>query len=199
VSDPTDGGTATDAPASPPLGAIGAQLLLALLRGGGDPSALVPLLAAAPLSAEQRTVVELLDALRQSGGDDDDDDEDDDGRTDLPNARRRRVESEEPDREPYYSPPDPEPDVEAQVVDARAFDRVRQELADLREVNDTLAAALGACRACWGGDVRCPICGGDGRSGASPPDPRLFEALVVPAVRRMRARAHRSPTTEASP
>lgn len=60
-----------------------------------------------------------------------------------------------------------------------------QEVADLREVNDTMAAALGACRACWGGDGACPLCGGQGRAGWRPPDRALFRELVLPAARRV--------------
>lgn len=62
---------------------------------------------------------------------------------------------------------------------------MRQELEDLREVNDTVAAALGACRFCWGGDGDCLECGGRGRAGSRAPHPRLFGELVAPAVRRV--------------
>jgi hypothetical protein len=71
-----------------------------------------------------------------------------------------------------------------------AFRRLRQrvqllyaELEELRERNDQLAAALGACHLCWGEDPGCPLCGGDGGPGAAPPDRRLFVRLVVPATR----------------
>jgi hypothetical protein len=64
---------------------------------------------------------------------------------------------------------------------------LRQELADLREANDTVAAALGACPICWGGDRSCDVCRGRGRAGFRPPDPDLFDELVVPAVQRARA------------
>jgi hypothetical protein len=63
---------------------------------------------------------------------------------------------------------------------------LQQELADLREVNDTLAAALGACHVCWGGDSDCHECAGRGTPGSRRPDPRLFSRLVLPAVRRVR-------------
>lgn len=65
-------------------------------------------------------------------------------------------------------------------------DDVERELADLRTVNDTAAAALGACQVCWGGDPGCPVCAGRGRPGFAEPDPELFRKLVAPAVRRMR-------------
>jgi hypothetical protein len=65
----------------------------------------------------------------------------------------------------------------------RALER---ELYDLREVNDTLAAALGACPICWGGDRTCETCDGYGRAGCFRPDPALFVRLVAPAVRRVR-------------
>jgi hypothetical protein len=64
---------------------------------------------------------------------------------------------------------------------------MRQELTDLRQANDTCAAALGACPYCWGGDRHCRVCRGRGRSGYTAPDPELFNELVVPAVQRARA------------
>ena len=67
------------------------------------------------------------------------------------------------------------------------LERLNQEVADLREVNDTLAAALGACRYCWGGDETCAVCAGYGGAGWRTPNLRLFEELVVPAVYRVRA------------
>jgi hypothetical protein len=68
----------------------------------------------------------------------------------------------------------------------RRLRHLKRELADLREVNDTVAAALGACRVCWGGDEECHECEGDGRPGSRRPDPVMFDRLVVPAVRRAR-------------
>ena len=65
------------------------------------------------------------------------------------------------------------------------LEALRDEVTDLREVNDAVAAALGACRVCWGGDEFCPVCGGHGRPGANLPDLRLYKELVEPAVERM--------------
>ncbi len=45
------------------------------------------------------------------------------------------------------------------------------ELEELRERNEALAAALGACFACWGTDIFCTHCGGEGRPGAAAPEP----------------------------
>ena len=70
---------------------------------------------------------------------------------------------------------------------------IQRELADLREANDTVAAALGACRYCWGGNPNCKECRGRGRSGSRAPDPDLFNELVMPAVRRARE-LRRAPT-----
>ncbi len=78
--------------------------------------------------------------------------------------------------------PEPEPDAD-----------LRGELADLREVNDTVASALGACPVCWGGDRDCEACRGRGRAGFRDPDPALFEELVLPAARRVRARRTEAP------
>ena len=65
------------------------------------------------------------------------------------------------------------------------LEEMRRELADLREGNDTLAAALGACALCWGGDPDCVVCLGRGSPGYDLPDPALFNELVVPALRRV--------------
>jgi len=74
---------------------------------------------------------------------------------------------------------EPEPDAE--------FDALHRELTDLREANDTVAAALGACRICWGGDSSCAVCHGQGCAGYRAPEAALFNELVLPAVRRVRA------------
>jgi hypothetical protein len=63
----------------------------------------------------------------------------------------------------------------------------QRELTDLREANDTLASALGACPICWGGDRHCEVCRGRGRPGYRVPEPALFNELVVPAIHRVRA------------
>jgi hypothetical protein len=86
---------------------------------------------------------------------------------------------------------------------AGELEALHDEVTDLREVNDAAAAALGACRVCWGGDELCPVCAGQGRPGANLPDRRLYNELVAPAVERMTAgrvaapRSVRSPEEEA--
>jgi hypothetical protein len=57
------------------------------------------------------------------------------------------------------------------------------ELDQLREVNDALAAALGACYLCWGKDAGCPVCHGTGHPGTAMPDKQLFAQFVVPTLR----------------
>ena len=57
------------------------------------------------------------------------------------------------------------------------------ELRRLRDRNETLAAALGACYLCWGEDLECPNCRGRGLPGYSYPERRLFMEYVAPAVR----------------
>jgi hypothetical protein len=75
------------------------------------------------------------------------------------------------------------------------------ELAELQErivvlTNETqilshrlglLAEALGACGLCWGEDRECRACRGRGRPGYALPNDHLFEELVLPAVRVLRA------------
>jgi hypothetical protein len=50
-----------------------------------------------------------------------------------------------------------------------------------------LADALGACGLCWGEDRECRACRGRGRPGYALPDDQLFEELVLPAIRVLRA------------
>jgi hypothetical protein len=62
------------------------------------------------------------------------------------------------------------------------------ELEMLRERNDALAHALGACALCWGGDIECPVCGGAGQPGFMAPDQRSFKQLLAPVLNRFRKR-----------
>lgn len=54
-----------------------------------------------------------------------------------------------------------------------------------------VARALGACTLCLGETPDCPACGGAGTPGWSVPEPQLFEALVVPALRRLQSESLR--------
>jgi hypothetical protein len=73
---------------------------------------------------------------------------------------------------------------------AQALDQLRgnvndmySELQILRERNDALAAALGACHLCWGDDLECPVCRGRGLPGYFLPDSEMFLEYVAPASR----------------
>jgi hypothetical protein len=60
-----------------------------------------------------------------------------------------------------------------------------KELAELRDRNDAMAAALGACYVCWGDDQECEKCNGKDRAGSAIPDKELFTQFVLPAARRL--------------
>jgi hypothetical protein len=75
----------------------------------------------------------------------------------------------------------------------RLMKRLYRELEELRERNDTLAAALGGCYLCWGENPQCEICAGIGSPGSNAPDEILFSHYVTPAIRRLRTRAKRVP------
>lgn len=66
-------------------------------------------------------------------------------------------------------------------------DSLCAEMKLLRERNDLLAAALGACCLCWGHDLSCRSCRGRGGPGFCIPDQELFEEYVVPAIHTFRA------------
>lgn len=70
----------------------------------------------------------------------------------------------------------------------RKIEEMKFELEVLRQRNDMLAVALGACYLCWGSDPECAHCSGNGRPGATMPDTRYFRELIVPAVRRWQQR-----------
>jgi hypothetical protein len=61
------------------------------------------------------------------------------------------------------------------------------EIDVLRNRNDALAAAIGACCLCWGQDLNCRSCRGRGGPGFSMPDEALFEEFVLPAIQTLRA------------
>jgi hypothetical protein len=68
--------------------------------------------------------------------------------------------------------------------------RARRLLAEVQELRlrcDALASALGACPLCWGVETACRVCRGRGGPGFSTPDRELFNELVVPAVRMVKA------------
>jgi hypothetical protein len=85
-------------------------------------------------------------------------------------------------------------DVTAQEIEeiTAQLEAALTEVKLLRERCDTLAAALGACGLCWGQDLGCRACRGQGAPGRSIPDEQLFCDFVVPAVRLMHASRQRS-------
>jgi hypothetical protein len=145
------------------------ELLDALRDERGGASAFMNMLGRAQLTDEQRVLIELL--------------------VSLGNAHEAETLS-------VPDPADDEADMDEADMKETAGDSgvdrlevrpIERELDDLREVNDTLAAALGACPLCWGGQDDCPGCGGSGSPGSTLPDERLFDDLVGPAVVMMRA------------
>jgi|SRR5215472_6926625 len=95
-----------------------------------------------------------------------------------------------------------EEEAAAAAMEARAkeLDQLREkmnalltELEVLRQRNDTLAAAVGACCLCWGQNIDCRSCRGRGRPGFCIPDESLFEEFVLPAIRTLRAQKAKNP------
>lgn len=76
--------------------------------------------------------------------------------------------------------------LEARLERLRGIARaMKAELHVLRDRDAMLAAALGACDACWGRDAGCGQCAGRGHTGASLPDAPLYARFIAPAVRHL--------------
>ncbi len=115
----------------------------------------------------------------------------------LAQRQAQELENEEPTEDeldaefPQHSSEPDEAEVRSGEM-SRASRQLRQkvesmyrELAELRDRNDALAAAFGACYLCWGDDPECEICNGQGRAGSAIPDKKLFTQFAVPAARRL--------------
>jgi hypothetical protein len=63
------------------------------------------------------------------------------------------------------------------------------------DVSILLAAALGACE-CWGLQIDCDLCEGQGSAGWTRPDPELFDEFVRPAIERLPGEVARSYGTD---
>ena len=146
------------------------QGLLAARTGGGDPAALLADSDDPRMKLFAQLLARRQEAAAQAEGA---------GAEAEESAPRFAVETIEMEPEPAGPSP-------AELRLRRRLAMAEEEIARLEEVNDLLAAALGACERCWGEDRRCPRCRGRGRPGARRPDPDLFARLVVPAVERVR-------------
>ncbi len=161
-----------DADTDLPAGLPAAEPLASLLAGAGADSALAARLLAARESGGMaalfadhpdptvRAVAELMARRQQE------------------EREEREAEEAAPVAEP---PPTPEP-----LALRRRLRALEAEVERLLEINDGLAAALGACPRCWGEDAACPDCEGEGGPGAVAPERELFHRLVMPAVRRIK-------------
>lgn len=89
---------------------------------------------------------------------------------------------------------EPDRDEERQAKLERAAARYRetkQQNRILADRIDVLAAALGACPACWGENDDCEMCSGKGVAGFYLPEKDAFVNYVLPAVRRLRRTSHK--------
>jgi hypothetical protein len=67
------------------------------------------------------------------------------------------------------------------------LESLQARLEILQGRSNALAAALGACRLCWGADANCPQCFGAGRPGWACPHPLSFAQWAGPALERLQA------------
>ena len=155
-------------------------LLQAIASGnGGGMSALIPQVLAAQLGDDDPTVSLLTGYFAQQAQREKDDGPSDtqhenlnslDHASELKGAQERLSETQQA------------------MHDLREkIEAVYAELEILRQRNDLLAIAFGACSLCWGEDLQCPVCGGDGQPGFVEPDHQLFMQFVAPAMRRFQS------------
>ncbi|CUH82543.1 hypothetical protein [Tropicibacter naphthalenivorans] len=143
-------------------------LFQTLSKGGDDasPESLIRLLG----SQSNDPTASMLASMLMEGLGDDEEEEDDAADDSFAEIDKLLALAEDDTLPPDAAAPD-QPDT--------------AELEALRELNDTLADALGACPSCWGGEHACPDCGGTGAPGSRLPDKALFHELILPAVRRI--------------
>jgi NAD(P)H-dependent FMN reductase len=150
------------------------QMLMAAQSGGGlDSSSMMQQLVASSDDPAARMLASMM-AQRQADAaraeEEEDEEEDDELQEQLDGALARLAQTQETLR------------------------RVHEHLEHMRDRNELLASALGACARCWGGDPRCAVCSGKGRSGSVAPNPALFAKFVLPALRKMAALHRQDPS-----
>jgi hypothetical protein len=102
------------------------------------------------------------------------------------------VEARHEDRPEECDPREEDPAAELQELREK-MNGLLAEMELLRQRNDTLAAAVGACCHCWGQKIDCRSCRGRGGPGFCIPDESLFEEFVLPAIRTLRAQRAKNP------
>lgn len=85
-----------------------------------------------------------------------------------------------------------EEQAEAVAELAETARRLFEERAACSRRLEDLAAALGACPACFGDNLLCDTCHGAGRPGARAPEAAEFARYVMPAVERVRSAVRRA-------
>jgi hypothetical protein len=163
---PPEGGTATDQ--APELDSTAtAMAVLEAIRSGSDPQkVMMSLLGQA---ANQPGADMLLKMVGETGAD---------GSEALREEIREEIREEQ-----------------AEALDAleAAGAQLLAENRDLQRRLDGLAAAIGACPACFGEDLLCGTCQGAGVPGSRLPQAAEFHNYVRPAVDRVGAALRRAP------
>ncbi len=62
---------------------------------------------------------------------------------------------------------------------------VRQQLAEIQKLNNSLAEALGSCNNCWGEETDCSHCSGQGAPGWKDINKRMFNLYILPALEKL--------------
>jgi hypothetical protein len=170
---------------------LDSSLLQALAtRNGSDMSALIPQMLAAQLGEDSPAadLVSKYFALRQQA---------EERKSELPANEEESEMLEQCSAELEGARSRSARTAEALRELREKIESLYAELETLRQRNDSLAWAVGACCLCWGEDPQCLVCAGEGQPGFVEPDRELFIQVVVPAVRRFHGQRNADRTIRA--
>lgn len=78
---------------------------------------------------------------------------------------------------------------------AKLVRSMSDQISAMAEHSEMIACGLGACPECWGGDLDCVECAGEGVPGFFLPDEECFERFVAPVVARREEHLGKAPTS----
>lgn len=174
------------------MNALNPMLLKALAAPGSGEGVSPQEMLLSQLGEQDPNIAMLAQLLSTSSGDDDDDDDDNLDETNSLSDLARDYEEQSKTLEVYVEKCNHLSTITRQLY--RKLQHIYAELEELRERNDLLAEALGACHVCWGEDHDCEVCRGEGYPGFFRPDSDMFRQYVTPAAQRLQRKGPVQPS-----